>query len=83
MLVELLIGEKPFSFNKAKEKQSLAVHFLCSLKEDRLFNILQVGLLDEENYQEIMKVAILVARCLRLTREERPSMKEVTMELKE
>jgi len=81
VLVELLTREKPFSFDKTEEKRSLTVHFLCSLKEDRLFDVLQVGLLDEENQQEIMEVAILAARCLRLIGEERPSMKEVTMEL--
>ncbi|BAT82170.1 hypothetical protein VIGAN_03213700 [Vigna angularis var. angularis] len=81
VLVELLTGEKPFSFDRAEEKRSLTVHFLCRLKEDRLFDVVQVGLLDEENQQEIMQVAILAARCLRLTGEERPSMKEVTMEL--
>nr|XP_007161410.1 hypothetical protein PHAVU_001G066400g [Phaseolus vulgaris]ESW33404.1 hypothetical protein PHAVU_001G066400g [Phaseolus vulgaris] len=81
VLVELLTGEKPFCFNRAEEKRSLTVHFLCSLKEDRLFDVLQVGILDEENKQELMEVAILAARCLRLTGEERPSMKEVAMEL--
>ncbi|WVY90473.1 hypothetical protein V8G54_035987 [Vigna mungo] len=81
VLVELLTGEKAFSFSRAEEQRSLTVHFLCSLKEDRLFDVIQVGLLDEENQQEIMQVAILAARCLRLIGEERPSMKEVTMEL--
>ncbi|BAT82169.1 hypothetical protein VIGAN_03213600 [Vigna angularis var. angularis] len=81
VLVELLTGEKPFSFDRAEEKRSLTAHFLCRLKEDRLFDVLQVGLLDEENQQEIMEVAILAARCLRLTGEERPAMKELTMEL--
>ena len=81
VLVELLTGEKPFCFDRAEEKRSLTVHFLCSLKEDRLFDVLQVGILDEENKQELMEVAILSARCLRLTGEERPSMKEVAMEL--
>ncbi|KAK7377394.1 hypothetical protein VNO80_02818 [Phaseolus coccineus] len=81
VLVELLTGEKPFCFDRAEEKRSLTVHFLCSLKEDRLFDVLQVGILDEENKQELMEVAILAARCLRLIGEERPSMKEVAMEL--
>jgi len=81
VLVELLTGEKPFSFDREEEKRSLTVHFLCSLKEDRLFDVVEKGILDEENKQEIMEVAILAARCLRLTGEERPSMKEVTMEL--
>jgi len=81
VLVELLTGEKPFSFDREEEKRSLTVQFLCSLKEDRLFDVVEKGILDEENKQEIMQVAILAARCLRLTGEERPSMKEVTMEL--
>ncbi|KAK8473146.1 hypothetical protein PHAVU_001G066400 [Phaseolus vulgaris] len=81
VLVELLTGEKPFCFDRGEEKRSLTIHFLCSLKEDRLFDVLQVGILDEENKQELMEVAILAARCLRLTGEERPSMKEVAMEL--
>ncbi|KAK7385112.1 hypothetical protein VNO78_30823 [Psophocarpus tetragonolobus] len=81
VLVELLTGEKPFSFDRDEEKRSLTIHFLCSLKEDRLFEVLQIGILDEDNKQEIMEVAILAAKCLRLRGEERPSMKEVTTEL--
>ena len=81
VLVELLTGDKPFCFHRAEEKRSLTVHFLCSLKEDRLIDVLHMGILDEENRQELMQVAVLAARCLRLTGEERPSMKEVTMEL--
>ncbi|KAL5148642.1 Wall-associated receptor kinase 2 [Glycine soja] len=81
VLVELLTGEKPFSFDKPEDKRSLTVHFLCCLKEDRLFDVLQIGIYDEENKQEIMEVAILAAKCLRLRGEERPGMKEVAMEL--
>ncbi|RDX65315.1 Wall-associated receptor kinase 2, partial [Mucuna pruriens] len=81
VLVELLTGEKPFSFDRPEEKRSLTIHFLSCFKEDRLFEVLQIGILDEENKQEIMEVAILAAKCLRLTGEERPSMKEVAMEL--
>ncbi|MCI00614.1 wall-associated receptor kinase-like protein, partial [Trifolium medium] len=39
------------------------------------------GMLNEENKQEIKEVAVLAAKCLRLRGEERPSMKEVAMEL--
>jgi hypothetical protein len=38
-------------------------------------------MLNEENKQEIKEVAVLAAKCLRLRGEERPSMKEVAMEL--
>ncbi|XP_020225379.2 wall-associated receptor kinase 2 [Cajanus cajan] len=81
VLVELLTGEKPFSFDRPEEKRSLTVHFLSCLKEDHLFDVLQMGILDKENKQEIMEVAILAAKCLRVMGEERPSMKEVAMEL--
>ncbi|KEH39809.1 wall associated kinase-like protein, putative [Medicago truncatula] len=43
--------------------------------------VIQDGLWNEENKQEIKEVAVLAAKCLRLRGEERPSMKEVAMEL--
>ncbi|XP_020225384.1 putative wall-associated receptor kinase-like 16 [Cajanus cajan] len=81
VLVELLTGEKPHSFGRPEEKRSLSNHFLSCLKEDRLFDVLQVGIMNEENQKEIIEVAILAASCLRLNGEERPSMKEVATEL--
>ncbi|KAG4954425.1 hypothetical protein JHK87_040019 [Glycine soja] len=51
------------------------------INEDRLVDVLQVGILNEENEKEIKKVAFLAAKCLRLKGEERPSMKEVAIEL--
>ncbi|KAL2318424.1 hypothetical protein Fmac_032300 [Flemingia macrophylla] len=81
VLVELLTGEKPHSFGRAEEKRSLSNHFLSCLKEDHMFDVLQFGMVNEENEKEIIEVAILAARCLRLKGEERPSMKEVASKL--
>ncbi|XP_057442740.1 wall-associated receptor kinase 2-like [Lotus japonicus] len=81
VLVELLTGEKPISFDRPEEKRSLAMHFLYCLKEDCMFDVVQAGMMNEENKQEIKEVSILAAKCLRLKGEERPSMKEVAMEL--
>ncbi|XP_058724817.1 putative wall-associated receptor kinase-like 16 [Vicia villosa] len=81
VLVELLTGEKPFSFGRAEDRRSLAMHFLSCLKKDNVFEVIQDGLLNEENEREIKEVAVLAAKCLRLRGEERPSMKEVAMEL--
>ncbi|GAU15132.1 hypothetical protein TSUD_08700 [Trifolium subterraneum] len=81
VLVELLTGETPFSFGRPEERRSLAMHFLSCLKKDNVFEIIQDGMLNEENKQEIKEVAVLAAKCLRLRGEERPSMKEVAMEL--
>ncbi|XP_061336482.1 wall-associated receptor kinase 2-like [Gastrolobium bilobum] len=81
VLIELLTGEKPLCFDRSEEKRSLAMHFLSCLREDRLFEVLQFGILNVENKEEIKEVAILATKCLRLRGEERPSMKEVAMEL--
>jgi serine/threonine protein kinase len=81
VLAELLTGDKPLSFNRPEESISLAMHFLSCLKQDRIFEAVQVGILNDENKKEIKEVAILAARCLRLRGDERPSMKEVAMEL--
>ncbi|KAK7385092.1 hypothetical protein VNO78_30805 [Psophocarpus tetragonolobus] len=81
VVVELLTGEKPFSFDKPEDKRSLTNNFLSCLKKDRLLDILQAGIVNEENKKEIMEVAILAAQCLRLNGEERPSMKKVVTEL--
>ncbi|CAL5206387.1 unnamed protein product [Lathyrus oleraceus] len=81
VLVELLTGEKPFSFGRAEDRRSLSMHFLSCLKKDNVFEVIQDGMLNEENEQEIKEVAVLAAKCLRLRGEERPSMKEVAMEL--
>jgi len=81
VLVELLTGEKPFCFGRPEERRSLAMHFLSCMKKDNVFEVIQDGLWNEENKQEIKEVAVLAAKCLRLRGEERPSMKEVVMEL--
>ncbi|RHN77756.1 putative protein kinase RLK-Pelle-WAK family [Medicago truncatula] len=81
VLAELLTGDKPLDFNRPEETISLAMHFLSCLKQDKLFEAIQVGILNDDNKEEIKEVAILAARCLRLRGEERPSMKEIAMEL--
>ncbi|PNY14530.1 wall-associated receptor kinase 2-like protein [Trifolium pratense] len=81
VVVELLTGERPFSIARPEETRNLAKHFLSCLKKDNVFEIIQDGMLNEENKQEIKEVAVLAAKCLRLKGEKRPSMKEVAMEL--
>ncbi|CAL5206381.1 unnamed protein product [Lathyrus oleraceus] len=81
VLVELLTGEKPFSFGRAEDRRSLAMHFLSCLKNDSVHEVIHDGMWNEENKQEIKEVAVLAAKCLRLRGEERPSMKKVATEL--
>ena len=81
VLVELMTGEKALSFERPEKERSLAAYFLSCLKEDRLFKVIESGLVNEGNQRMLKEMAILAARCLRIKGDERPSMKEVAMEL--
>ncbi|KAH6814963.1 hypothetical protein C2S51_019783 [Perilla frutescens var. frutescens] len=81
VMVELLTGEKAISSIRAEVGKSLATHFLHSMEEDQLFDILHTRVLEEGKREEIMGVAQLARRCLHLNGKRRPTMKEVTIEL--
>ncbi|KAG8377044.1 hypothetical protein BUALT_Bualt09G0127100 [Buddleja alternifolia] len=81
VLAELMTGRKPLSNTKNEGEKSLSTFFLVSLKEDRLFQIVDPRVLREGSLEQIKTIGELVKRCLRLHNEERPSMKEVAMEL--
>ncbi|KAI9077570.1 hypothetical protein K1719_040502 [Acacia pycnantha] len=81
VLIELLTGNKAVEFNRS-EQRNLAVYFESSMKEDRLWQILDRQLLDQKkNDEQLKQVAFLARRCVRVNGEERPTMKEVAMEL--
>ena len=79
--MELLTGEKALSFDRCEKDRNLAMYFLCALKEDRLMQILFDWIANEKNIEQLKEVANLAKRCLRIKGEERPSMREVAMEL--
>lgn len=81
VLAELLTGEKPLSFLRSQGERNLAVYFTMAMLEDRCFQILEKGIMDEGNMKQILAVAELAKRCLNVKGEERPSMKEVAAEL--
>jgi len=81
VLVELLTGEDVISFDRFEDERCLPMYFLSSLKEDRLFEILESFIVEEGNKEHINEVVELIERCLRVKGDERPSMKEVAMEL--
>jgi hypothetical protein len=52
------------------------------MKENRLLDIVESHLIDEEaNVEQLMVVANIAKQCLRVKGEERPTMREVAMEL--
>ena len=79
--MELLIGHKTISLARPKEQISLAMYFLCALKEDWLSEILENGIMDEGNVKQVKEFAKLAAKCLRVKGDERPTMKEVEIKL--
>ncbi|KAL0380834.1 UNVERIFIED_CONTAM: Wall-associated receptor kinase-like 1 [Sesamum angustifolium] len=81
VMVELLTGEKAISSVRAEVGKSLATHFLHSMEEDHLFDILNPRVLKEGRREEVVAIAELARRCLDLNGKKRPTMKEVAVEL--
>ena len=81
VLVELLTGQKALSFDKPEEQMSLAMHFLSTLKEGKLFEIVENNIVDERNMEQLKKFANLAAMCLSLRGDQRPSMKDLATKL--
>ncbi|PIM99553.1 Serine/threonine protein kinase [Handroanthus impetiginosus] len=81
VMVELLTGEKAISSVRTGMEKSLATHFLHSMEENHLFDILDARVLKEGKKEEIVAIAELCRRCLHLHGRRRPTMKEVAVEL--
>ncbi|KAG8374434.1 hypothetical protein BUALT_Bualt11G0131400 [Buddleja alternifolia] len=81
VLAELMTGKKPLSPTKAEEERNLATYFIMSIKENRFFQILDPRVLREGSLEQLQGIGELVKRCLDLRGDERPTMKEVAMEL--
>ncbi|KAF7115777.1 hypothetical protein RHSIM_RhsimUnG0047600 [Rhododendron simsii] len=83
VLVELLTGKMPILSGKSNEGGSLTTYFLLTMKENRLYDILDARVVKEGRKEEILAFANIAKRCLYLNGSRRPTMKEVVMELDE
>ncbi|WMV51858.1 hypothetical protein MTR67_045243 [Solanum verrucosum] len=81
LLAELLTGLKPVIRDGNDEQKNLADYFASSMNKNRLFQILDRRVLQEGNFEQLQKMAELVKNCLHLQGEDRPTMKEVAIEL--
>ncbi|XP_042494376.1 wall-associated receptor kinase 5-like [Macadamia integrifolia] len=81
VLVELLTGKNPILSEGPEERKSLAMHFVSSVKDGNLFQILDYHVVNEGDREQLVAVAELARRCLKVKGEDRPTMKEVAMEL--
>ncbi|KAL6317008.1 hypothetical protein AAG906_026723 [Vitis piasezkii] len=78
---DLLTGKKVICFDRPEKERHLVRLFRSAVKEDRLLEVLDNKVLNEEHVQYFMEVAMLAKRCLEVKGQERPTMKEVAMEL--
>ena len=80
-MAELLTGRMALSFNMPESDRNLANYFVSAVNDDRLFQILEDHIVNEGNIKLLKEVADIAKSCLSLRGEDRPSMKEVAMEL--
>ncbi|XBI69120.1 hypothetical protein VPH35_048232 [Triticum aestivum] len=81
VLVELLLRMKPIIRSESGTMQNLSHYFIRALNEGGIADILNSEVLEEATKDEIIDVASLAELCLRLRGEERPTMKQVEVEL--
>ncbi|KAI5665006.1 hypothetical protein M9H77_24329 [Catharanthus roseus] len=70
--------EKAHFDREIQEQKNLATYFIMSMKENRLFQILEPRVVREGTLERLHAAAELVKRCLHLNGEDRPTMKEFT-----
>ncbi|KAL7263051.1 hypothetical protein ACSBR1_001262 [Camellia fascicularis] len=82
VLAELITRKKVLSFAWPKEERYLATYFLSSLKNDRMYQVIDEHIVIEgDTFEQLKEVAGIVERCLKVKGDERPTMKEVATEL--
>ncbi|EEF47414.1 kinase, putative [Ricinus communis] len=64
-----------------EDERSLVAHFISSMKEDRLLQILDPRVAREARREDMHAIAKLATSCVRLNGKKRPTMREVAMEL--
>ncbi|GJT38090.1 kinase RLK-Pelle-WAK family protein [Tanacetum coccineum] len=81
VLAELITGQKPLCADRSIEDKNLATYFVKAMKENRLFEIVEPRVLREGTLEQLQVVGDLIKRCLNVHGNDRPTMKEVAMEL--
>ncbi|KAL8526633.1 hypothetical protein ACS0TY_015728 [Phlomoides rotata] len=81
VLAELLTGKRPIDMERSQEERNLTTYFIMAMKENRLFQVLDPRVVREGSLDQLQAIAELIKRCVHLNGENRPTMKEVAMEL--
>ncbi|CAM0902064.1 unnamed protein product [Alopecurus aequalis] len=83
ILAELLTRVKSVFSSHSSEATSLASHFVSLIRDNRLSDILDTQIVDEGGADDAETVARLADACLRLKRENRPTMRQVETKLED
>ncbi|KAG1355402.1 wall-associated receptor kinase 3-like [Cocos nucifera] len=81
VLAELLTREIPISSTRSEDQRNLAIYFTLMFDKQHLIQLIEPQIIEEAGMEHLFVVAQLARRCLNLKGEERPTMKEVAMEL--
>ncbi|KAK4478444.1 hypothetical protein RD792_013919 [Penstemon davidsonii] len=81
VLAELMTGKKAIDMERSQDERNLTTCFLMSMKENRLFQILEPRVVREGSLEQLQAIGELVKRCLHMNGEDRPTMKEVAITL--
>ncbi|KAF3608549.1 hypothetical protein DY000_02046189 [Brassica cretica] len=81
VLMELLSGQKALCFERPQHSKHLVSYFASATKENRLHEVIDGQVMNENNYREIQEAARVAVKCTRVTGVERPKMKEVAAQL--
>ncbi|KDP41928.1 hypothetical protein JCGZ_26946 [Jatropha curcas] len=81
VLVELLTGTKPVSSTRVQEGVGLAAHFIRSMQDEKLLDVIDPRIKDQCDMEQVMIVANLARQCLNPNGKHRPTMKELTIQL--
>ncbi|CAO2211459.1 unnamed protein product [Urochloa humidicola] len=81
VLLELLTRKKAFNLKGPEHEKSLSMVFLEAMKENKLDDILDDEIKNDENVEFLEEIAELARQCLEMCGVNRPSMKEVADKL--
>jgi serine/threonine protein kinase len=67
VLMELLSGQKALCFERPQNSKHLVSYFASALKENRLHEVIDGGVMNENNQREIHEAARVAVECARVT----------------
>uniref|UniRef100_A0A0D9WY97 Protein kinase domain-containing protein n=1 Tax=Leersia perrieri TaxID=77586 RepID=A0A0D9WY97_9ORYZ len=81
VLLELLTRKKAFNLEGPEHEKSLSMWFLSMMKANKLMDILDDQIKNDENIEYLGEITELAKQCLEMCGENRPLMKEVAEKL--